>query len=170
MFVAKCRFGPIIRSGTANDADAVARIHVEAWRAAYAHALPAEGLAGLSVEQRAGLHRRSPPIVAERDGEIVGFVGVGRSRDDDADGEVYAIYVRPDLWGTGVGRELIAAGEERLREQGHREAILWVLEDNPRAQRFYWAAGWRADGTSRPIEVFGVEVPEVRFRKTLQLP
>lgn len=105
--------------------------------------------------------------MSEREGKIVGFVSIGPGRDADADGELYAIYVHPKHWGTGIGRELIEAGEERLRELGYRDAILWVLEDNPRAHRFYDAAGWRADGTSRPIEIFGVEVPEVRFRKKL---
>jgi RimJ/RimL family protein N-acetyltransferase len=42
-----------------------------------------------------------------------------------------------------------------------------VLEDNPRARRFYELAGWRVDGTARPIEVLGVEVPEVRYEKSL---
>jgi GNAT superfamily N-acetyltransferase len=157
----------VIRPATADDAEAVAGVHVETWRAAYAHALPAEGLASLSVERRADFHRRCPPLVAEVNGEIVGFVGVGPSRETDADGELYAIYVHPDHWATGVGRALIEAGERRLLELGHGEAILWVLEDNPRARRFYDAAGWSADGAMRLVEIFGIEVPEVRYRKTL---
>lgn len=111
--------------------------------------------------------RRRPPLVAEVDGEIVGFVSVGAARDEDADGELYAIYVQPDRWGSGVGRSLIEAGEKRLRELGYREVLLWVLEDNPRARRFYEAAGWSTDGTTRPIEIFGVEVPEIRYVKRL---
>jgi RimJ/RimL family protein N-acetyltransferase len=59
------------------------------------------------------------------------------------------------------------AGEARLRELGHRDVILWVLEENPRARRFYDAAGWQLDGARRPIEVLGVSVPEVRYRKQL---
>jgi GNAT superfamily N-acetyltransferase len=113
------------------------------------------------------MHRRWPPLVAEVDGQIVGFVSVGAGREEGADGELYAIYVHPDHWGTGIGRSLIEAGEARLRELGHREAVLWVLEDNPRARRFYEAAGWATDGTTRPIEIFGIEVPEIRYRKTL---
>lgn len=157
----------MIRPATPEDAEAVARVHVETWRAAYAHALSAEGLASLSVTQRAELHRRSPPVVAEVDGEIVGFVSVGPGTDPDTDGELYAIYVLPDRWGCGVGRALMQAGEERLRELGHQHAILWVLEDNPRARRFYEAAGWTLDGTRRPIEIFGQPVPEIRYEKSL---
>jgi ribosomal protein S18 acetylase RimI-like enzyme len=160
----------MIRPGTPDDAEAVARVHVETWQAAYADVLPREGLEQLSGERaarRAELHRQAPPIVAEVNGEIVGFVSVGAAHDDDADGELYAIYVHPDHWDRGFGRDLIVAGEARLRELGHTHAVLWVLEDNPRARRFYELAGWRADGTKRPIEIFGVEVAEVRYEKEL---
>jgi RimJ/RimL family protein N-acetyltransferase len=157
----------MIRPGTPDDAEAVAKVQVRSWQKAYAHALPAEGLAALSVEERADMWRRWPPLVAEQDGEIVGFVSVGSIRDADADGELFAIYVQPERWGTGVGRELIRAGEQHLRDLGHADVILWVLEDNPRARRFYEAAGWRLDAATRPIEIFGISVPEVRYRKTL---
>jgi len=157
----------VIRPATPEEAEAVARVQVESWRAAYAHALPAEGLAGLSLEVRADLHRRFPPLVAEADGEIVGFVSVGEGRDPGTDGELLAIYVHPEHWGSGFGKALIDAGEARLRELGHADAILWVLEDNPRARRFYEAAGWTTDGTTRPIEILGVLVPEIRYVKRL---
>jgi GNAT superfamily N-acetyltransferase len=159
----------MIRNGTPADAEAVAGVHVRTWQAAYADVFPAERLSELSVERRAGQWRDRPPLVAERDGVVVGFVSVGASRDDDGCGELFAIYVDPDHWGTGVGRELVEAGEERLRELGHTEAILWVLDDNPRARRFYERAGWYHDGATRPIEIFGIEVPEVRYRRKLHL-
>lgn len=157
----------MIRIGAASDAEAVASVHVRSWQAAYAHVFPAESLAALSVDTRAAQWRRCPPLVAEDDGEIVGFVSVGASRDDDADGELYAIYVDPERWGAGAGAELISAGEARLRELGYRDVVLWVLEDNPRTRRFYEAAGWQLDGGRRPIEVLGISVPEVRYRKRL---
>jgi RimJ/RimL family protein N-acetyltransferase len=43
-----------------------------------------------------------------------------------------------------------------------------VLADNPRARRFYERSGWQRDGTTRPIEIFGIEVTEVRYRKALR--
>ena len=160
----------MIRPATPEEAEAVALVHIETWRVAYAHVFPREELEGVSaerVQRRVELHRQAPPIVAEVDGEIVGFVSVGPGHDADADGELYAIYVLPTHWGTGVGQALIAAGEDRLRELGHRDAVLWVLAENPRARRFYELAGWTTDGTNRPIEVFGVAVPEIRYTKTL---
>jgi ribosomal protein S18 acetylase RimI-like enzyme len=156
-----------IRPGTAEDAEGVARVQVETWQAAYAHVLPHKHLQALSVERRAEQWRDYPPIVLEVDGEVVGFVSVGASRDDDADGELYAIYVYPHHWDTGAGRALMDAGEAELRRLGHRDVVLWVLADNPRARRFYERAGWTTDGATRGIEIFGAEVPEVRYRKRL---
>jgi GNAT superfamily N-acetyltransferase len=157
----------VIRQATPDEAEAVARVQVETWQAAYAHVLPRERLLGLSVADRAETWKRTPPLVAEVNGEIVGFVSVGRSRDADGDGELYAIYVLPEHWGAGVGRALIEAGETRLRELGHGRASLWVLEDNPRARNFYETAGWSTDGTTRPIELVGNLVPEIRYDKKL---
>lgn len=157
----------MIRQGTRDDAQGVARVQVRTWQAAYAGVLPSDGLSRMSVDRAAGQWQAHPPLVAEEDGEIMGFASVGASRDDDADGELFAIYVEPGQWGTGVGRALIDAAEARLRERGYRDVILWVLEDNPRARRFYEVAGWHLDGARRPIDVLGVSVPEVRYRKQL---
>jgi ribosomal protein S18 acetylase RimI-like enzyme len=158
----------VIRPGTAADAEGVARVQVETWQAAYAHALPSEQLQALSLEEAVERHRRWPPtFVAEEGDQIAGFVSVGSSRDRGSEGELFAIYVHPEHWGTGVGRTLIEAGEEELRRLGHEEAILWVLDDNPRARRFYELAGWSADGTAREIQIFGFDVSEVRYAKRL---
>jgi len=151
----------VIRPATAEDAEAAARVHMEAWAATYT-------LKGPSLEERVDLHRRFPAsFVAEVAGEIVGFVGVGPSRDADAEGELYTIYVAPSHWGTGVGRALIQAGEARLRELGYRQVVLWVLDGNARAQSFYESAGWSLDGERRTIEFAGESIPEVRYAKQL---
>ena len=158
----------MIRLGTPADAEGVARVHVETWQAAYAHALPHKQLQELSIKEAVERSRRHPPtFVAERDGEILGFVSVGSSRDPGTDGELFAIYVHPQHWGTGAGRALIQAGEEELRRLGHHDAVLWVLDDNPRARRFYELAGWAPDGAAREIRIFGFDVEEVRYGKDL---
>jgi hypothetical protein len=39
-----------------------------------------------------------------------------------------------------------------------------VLEDNPRARRFYEREGWEHDGGRKDDELLGVTVSEVRYR------
>ena len=162
-----------MRRARPEDASAIAGVHVGTWQAAYEHVFGAERLARLDVERRRVMWERSlaagqtSAFVAEEDGRVVGWCTVGASRDDDADGELWGIYVLPEAWGTGAGPALMAAALEALRAAGFREAILWVLSDNPRARRFYEREGWGADGTEREDELLGTTVAETRYRIAL---
>ena len=124
------------------------------WQAAYEHVFGAERLATLDLEERRRRwqERLDAPephlrlLVAEDEGErVVGFASAGASRDTDGEGELYAIYALPEAWGGGAGRALMHAALEALREEGFDTATLWVLEDNPRARRFYEREGWALD-------------------------
>jgi GNAT superfamily N-acetyltransferase len=165
-----------IRPAHLDDAPAIAAVHVASWQGAYRGQLPDEVLANLDVERRTASWRQHLTgegqftFVAEDDGRISGFAHGNAAREDNPDGkigEVFAIYASPDAWGTGAGRELMAAAVEWLREAGFREAVLWVLDSNVRARRFYELAGWAPDGTSKDDVVAGVPVTEVRYRRSL---
>ena len=99
-------------------------------------------------------------------GRIVGFVSVGPSTDIDGEGELYAIYVLPETWGGGAGHGLMEAAKELLRAS-YAEATLYVLDDNPRARRFYEREGWALDGATKTGEFLGLPVAEVRYRISL---
>jgi ribosomal protein S18 acetylase RimI-like enzyme len=60
---------------------------------------------------------------------------------------------------------LMVAGLRRLAQAGRREAILWVLEANQRARRFYEAGGWRPDGSAKTLELHGFPLVQVRYRR-----
>ena len=164
-----------VRLATAADADAIGRVQVETWRAAYAGLLPQETIDAFDVSARQAMWREglgrvpqtgSATFVAFVDDEIVGFASVGVAHSEDGPGELYAIYVDPSSWGHGAGRALIERAEASLRESGFREALLWVLQGNERAERFYRAAGWDHDGEKE--DVFqGATVTELRYRKRL---
>ena len=106
-------------------------------------------------------------LVAGDGGGGVGFAHLGASRENANEGELYAIYVVPGAWGRGAGRALMEETLARLRTDGFQEAVLWVLEDNPRTRRFYELAGWRTDGGSKNEEWLGTRVDEVRYRISL---
>ncbi|HWO71605.1 MAG TPA: GNAT family N-acetyltransferase [Actinomycetota bacterium] len=166
-----------IREGTPADARACAEVHVEGWRWAYRGLLPDAFLDRLSVEDRERMWREGfaepgerVAWVAERDGRVVGFCVTGPSEDADADrgtAEVYAIYLRPEVVGTGVGRRLFEHAVEDLRRRGFRRATLWVLEANERARRFYERAGWRPDGAVNEERIDCANLPTVRYRVEL---
>ncbi len=105
----------------------------------------------------------------EEEGELLGFSTSGQSRDDDADpsvGEIRSFFVAAGWWGQGVGRALMAAGLDSLRERGFAEATVWSFAANERANRFYERAGFTRDGAEKTEEVWA-HLPEVRFRRSL---
>ena len=163
-----------VRPARPGDVDAIVEVHVGSWRAAYAHVFGADRLATIDVGRRRVIAERmvaakdSALFVAEdAGGRVVGFSSAGRSRDADAEAELHAIYVLPEAWGSGAGAALLRAAVEALRAAGHADAVLWVLEDNPRARRFYEREGWRPDGARKVETYLGVEVAEVRYRRAL---
>jgi len=157
-----------VRPATEADARSIAEVHVRAWRWAYRELLPAAHLAGLSVDARAQMWRRSLAapapstrlLVWDQDGGIRGFVAYGPARDEDApareSGKLYALYLDEDLLGRGAGRALHDAALDALRAAGFAGAVLWVLEDNARGRAFYARRGWAPDGPRRS-DSFGGE-------------
>jgi ribosomal protein S18 acetylase RimI-like enzyme len=172
--------GVAIRLARPVDAPQIALVHVRSWQGAYRGLLPQFYLDGLDPAQRVGRWERSlreadltraGVMVAEEGESLLGFVSYCRSRDDDADpgrtGEISAIYLLPDAWGKGVGRQLMDAALERLAEEGFGQATLWVLDSNVRARRFYEAGGWSADGAVKQDKRLGFPITEARYRKSL---
>jgi ribosomal protein S18 acetylase RimI-like enzyme len=165
--------GFTLREAAAGDAEAIARVHVETWRAAYAGVVPDHYLIGMSIEgqsfQWKKLLRRPAErhltLVAEVPGTgIVGFgsAGVGRSRPPPAPGEIYTLYVATDWQGRGLGRALLRGLLDRLARQGHQAAYLWVLADNP-ARFFYERVGGQR--VAQQVESFaGTELLEYAYR------
>jgi GNAT superfamily N-acetyltransferase len=141
------------------EATALGELHLTTWRATYgAHAHEAwygEQLAAHVVRDwsetiRSHLAKGGGLLSARCDGRPVGLCQYGPSEDRDDDplevGQVQRLYVHPARQRTGIGRALLGAAMDRLREAGSRTATLWVLETDARARAFYEALGWRPDG------------------------
>ncbi|MCJ0868648.1 GNAT family N-acetyltransferase [Streptomyces sp. AP-93] len=171
-----------VREMTGPDIDAVAAVRVSSWRHAYAGLMPQSYLDGLSVAAYAEQRRAAfadpagavTNLVAEGpDGAVLGWAAFGPARGTDPEGvapdegELYTLYARPDVIGTGVGRALLA---EVLRRAPYPAVRLWVLEGNARARRFYERAGFRPDGGVLVDESDGFPVHEVRYRRTAATP
>jgi ribosomal protein S18 acetylase RimI-like enzyme len=174
-----------VRPAVAGDADAIAAVHVRGWQAGYAGIMPADTLAALDVDERAGRWRGrlaggpgefATSVAVDDPGAVVGFSTIGPYRNgqrpDDLDprfGELIAIYVDPDRWGTGAGAALMTAALADLAGRGWTEIRLWVLADNARARRFYERFGLAPDGeramfrVDRPDGAPSVQLPELRY-------
>ncbi|MBR0152668.1 MAG: GNAT family N-acetyltransferase [Lachnospiraceae bacterium] len=139
-----------------------ARVHWQAWHEAYPGLVPADYLERLTFERCEEIARRWPgqTLVAKDGDRVVGFVGYGdRGEEAPQTGEIFALYVLAEYYGTGVGRLLMEAGRERLA--GYPEVCRWVLKDNRRAIRFYEKCCFRPDGEEMVSPV--IHVAEIRM-------
>ena len=167
----------LLRPAGPDDALAVARVHVRSWQAGYRGLLPADYLAGLRPEERAQRYnfgsvdaRAAATIVAVEAGLICGFATIAAAHAAAAPdvGELCALYVDPDCWGRGIGAALVSAARARLAALGFRNAVLWLLAGNARAEHFYRQDRWAPDGVRRRAAVWGVTVDELRYRRALE--
>ena len=169
-----------VRPAGPEDAARLAAIHVRSWQVAYRGQLPQEYLDRLDPADRVERWRsilletdwsRGGVLVLAADADLLGFAGFGPSRDADADpaqvAEITTIYLLPEVWGSGLGRQLMAVAVQRLAAAGYAQATLWVLDSNARARRFYASCGWAQDGASQRDETLGFPITEVRFRRQL---
>ncbi|MER5358719.1 GNAT family N-acetyltransferase [Streptomyces sp. NPDC002785] len=171
----------LVRDMTVDDCEAVARVRVRGWQAAYAGLMPQSHLDAMDIAEDAercrGFFTEGNKVVnavAERAGlGVIGWACYGPYREHGrllARGELYAIYVLPEQIGTGAGRALMAQMLTRATADGFVDLALRVLKENAPARRFYERAGFLPDGAEEPFEVDGVLVPEVRYVRALRPP
>jgi len=172
--------GSEVRVGTREDAAGIADVHIASWRAGYAHVIPESILFADDFESNRRAiwdEWRFHPgqriaVSANDDGRTIGFAAFGpereRGRGHTGRGELYAFYFHPDSWGDGSATDLINHVEERLQAEGFADAVLWVLDDNPRARTFYERQGWTPSGIVADYDLYcELTLPEVEYRKNL---
>ncbi|MET9573669.1 GNAT family N-acetyltransferase [Streptomyces virginiae] len=168
-----------VREMNEADIEAVSAIRVRGWQAAYAGIVPRSYLDAMTIEDDAGRRRESfshpgresRDLVALGDRGPVGWICFGPSRNrvsgEGRAGEVHALYVAPDLIGTGVGRGLLGEAHAAMKDQGFGKSALWVLRDNRRARHFYERAGYAADGATQDDVYDDVTLLELRYLREL---
>ena len=81
-------------------------------------------------------------------GSVLGICHISEARDRDNKvwGEVVAIYLLPEIWGSGQGN-----------------ICLWVMKGKIRARKFYEKNGFQISGKEREIEIAECRVSEVEY-------
>ncbi len=162
-----------LRPARPADAAAIAKVHVETWREAYAGIVSDAYLVTMTESKQAlqwnhTIRGAVPPeavLVAESQdvpgGRIVGFGSCGRARGQPGSGEIFTLYVAPDWQGRGIGHRLLEALFARLHGGGLNQAVVWVLSGNP-ARFFYEALGGRRIA-ERKERFAGVDLAEAGY-------
>ncbi|MGY4691522.1 N-acetyltransferase family protein [Salibacterium sp. K-3] len=162
-----------IRSAQPEDARMIAELHIEGWRRAYDGIFPENVLKELDVTEwttwwSSMLQQTQvmTDVVVSEYGTIVGVVSGGPLRDTSMsgyDGELYAIYLAPEVQGTGLGRKLFLSMAGRLQEHGFTSMIVWLAVKNE-ARYFY--EKYDPVEEKRVINQYGVE--DAAYGYTLQ--
>lgn len=96
-------------------------------------------------------------LVAEEGGEVIGSLIAAW---DGWRGNLYRLAVAPESRRRGVGRALVAAGEERLRAVGARRVTALVGRGDERARGFWEAVGYPYDANvARHVRNLPAETP-----------
>jgi len=139
---------------------AIGDLQVRSRREAYAGFVPGHVLA-ISADEWAEARRASnaelgPELrtwVAEQDGVLVRFADTAPAHEEGLPkeaGELKLLFVAPGEFGTGIGKALLDHAVTDLRARGFQPIVLWTLEENLRAQRFYERNGWKRETVTRP--------------------
>jgi len=167
--------GMVIRKVLVDEAYDYAVNHITCWQDAYKGIIPDDYLENMpaQLEKRTEWNRQtlSDPgdceyLCVMYDDKMIGRLVYSKCRDEDKaetnTGEIHAIYLQASYWNKGYGKQMMDFAINELRNAGYQDAIVWVLEDNNRAKRFYEKYGFVLDGARKEIEI-GKTLIEVRY-------
>lgn len=169
-----------IRIAISDDANAIARVHVDAWHTGYEGIMPRDFLQSISLASR---ERQWAKVlsttsdgnyaVIEYDNAVAGFSVYGPPRDQDMQsmntGELVALNISPQAWGKGLGGKLVRHAIESAQLLGWDSIYLWVVRENSRAKALYERFGFVLDGgeKTQPL-TSSYELQEVRYILSLK--
>ncbi len=119
-----------VRDATVSDAVKIEAVHRASREAAFRGRLPPDVISPLDRPERLERWRTESALATLA-------------------GEMPTLYVDPAARRKGYGVDLYRVLEDRAREMGFQELVLWVLEVNSGARRFYDAVGFAHDGVTK---------------------
>lgn len=134
-----------IRKAKSDDAQGIAKVHVDSWRTTYKGIIPNDFLNNLSYEQRTELWKRNIArednyvVIAENnEGQIIGFADAWKRGNNVAEnsGDLTSIYLLEKCQGRGVGKKLFKELFEYFKRKGYDKVFVEVLEENK--TRFFY--------------------------------
>lgn len=162
-----------IRRANLSDAKAISAIQVLAWSTAYQDILHPDILEKYTdyevrlVHNERTLRAGGDIFVACQDKRVVAFAAVGEKREkgESDEGELYAIYSYPEVWGSGINSDLLDSALDFLRGKYYRVCWINVLEANHRARRFYEKRNFKLIEEGIPFPK--LQTTEARYRRGL---
>lgn len=145
----------------------ISNIYERSWKSAYKGIIPQEYLDSIPSGRwvngigKAGINHL---ILIEKE-KTIGAASFCKSRWEKYGdyGEVVSLYFLPDYMGKGYGGLLLSRCVEELKQRGFHKVLLWVLEENHRARKFYKKNGFVCSGVNMEDKLGGKELREVLY-------
>lgn len=155
-----------VRNASVEDVGAIRELAEASWEADYPEILSRETVEE-GVDEWYGTDRLREAVtdpwphvlVAEREGDVVGFVHATVTGEE---GAILRLYVAPDRRREGVGRELFEAAREELLARDVDRISATVLAENSLGDAFYRELGFERTGESE-TRIGGETFPENRY-------
>ena len=162
----------VIRIVQQGDANTLAYIQTESWKAAFAGILDAETLEKCTdIDRATAMYQR---LLDENKGNgyllsvdgtphCIAYWDTARDAELTGKAELICIHSLPENWHKGYGRQMMNRVLKDIKENGYSEVFLWVFRENYRARAFYEANGFALTDTSKPA----FDTEEVLYSKRI---
>lgn len=150
-----------------DDLQEISNVYEQSWKYAYKDIIPQSYLDSIPSGRWAdniNKNNRKNIVMLEK-GSIIGTLSFCKSRWEQYNdyGEIVSIYFLPQYIGKGYGKSLLDKAVEELKYRGFQYILLWVLEDNHRARKFYEKYGFIFNGEYKNDNIGGKELREVMY-------
>ena len=161
-----------IRKVKQGDADTLAYIQTESWKAAFKGIIDADMLDKCTNIDKARLmyqrlldENKGNGYLLTVDNKLHCIAYWDETRDLELAGkaEIICIHSLPNQWRKGYGSKMMDTVLHDIAIAGYRKVMLWVFKENIRARQFYERHGFRTTGK----EKLGIESTEICYEKKL---
>jgi len=158
----------VIRKAGTEDAAVLAEILVRSFRSAFSGLLTAETIDRCADPDNCTAMLRSVcgdstihAYLALQDGIPCGEL----FWQEGVEAELIALHSLPEVWGTGVGHQLLEQATADMAAAGMKRVFLWAFLENLRGRAFYEKHGLQWNGEKRSSDY--ENAVEVRYEKEL---
>ena len=161
-----------IRKVKQGDADTLAYIQTESWKAAFKGIIDAEMLDKCTnIVKATNMYQK---LLDENKGNgylltvddkphCIAYWDSARDLELTGKAELICIHSLPNNWHKGFGSKMMDVVLEDIKKSGYSEVVLWVFRDNLRARTFYENNGFVLSGVTKPA----FDTEEVLYSKFL---
>ena len=145
----------------------ISDIYERSWKYAYKNIISQEYLDSIPKGRWANSITKDGMfnLVILENEHIIGTASICKSRWKQYSeyGEIVSIYFLPEYMGKGYGSHLLNRCIKELYKLGFNKILLWVLEDNIRARKFYEKNGFVCSEEFLNDNIGGKELREVMY-------